>query len=327
MNQTNVAAIATTFDIAQKVSLPFVIIPCGLILLLAYKHGRARLRGKETIDSRIINVYSAVAGGMLGIFFFHTLPNSTIQVLTSNYSIMSVFIFLGFFTMLCIQKCARVTNENEYYTSPTPAAQEIRHVIDAETVTQNDYYEASELDTPAFSVDMWELTDETKEIKRRKTVGFVFFLVLVFESILEGFFLVYNADIVLGGIPVLILMFYINRLIQTFILAIVMIHGMYHVNGEKIRSNMFFMMSLVWLTTCGISTVPVLIDMEKYTALLVLSNPWTSFIYATAGGILFWIALYFVWIDRKYTNKRDTIIRLILFAAVAMLTFMTGFFI
>lgn len=309
-----------------KAGLALVLLPCSILGLLLYRYSRRKLMGKETMDSRMINFYSAIAGGILGQFFFHTLPNSTGGDVGVAYSTISVFIFVGFFIMMTIQKCSRVNNEMDYYTAPQGTGMDIRHIIDSETVSENNYYKATDITGEQFGEDMWALLDEHKELKRRRMISILFYIIMLFETILEGFFLVYNKSS--SGIPVLIVMFYINKLVQTFIVCVVLIHGMFHVGNPKrtFFRGTYLSLLLLWTITCTLSAIPAMIDMEYYTVFTIMHNFWMTAFYAMAGGILFWIALYFVWLDRKHTNKRETGIRLFLFALFSIVAYVTGMF-
>lgn len=315
-----------------KAGLALVFLPCSILGLLLYRYSRRKLMGKETMDSRMINFYSAIAGGILGQFFFHTLPNSTGAGGDTNiiYSSISVFIFIGFFIMMTIQKCSRVNNEMDYYTAPQGTGMDIKHIIDPETVSENNYYKATDITGEQFGDDMWTLLDEHKELRRRRMISALFYTIMLFETILEGFFLVYNksSSSTNGGIPVLIVMFYINKIVQTFVVGTVLIHGMFHVGNTKrtFFKGTYLSLLLLWCIACSLSGIPAFIDMEQSVAQSVMRNVWMSAIYSLAGGILFWIALYFVWLDRKHTNKRETAIRLFLFAILAVVAYVTGVF-
>lgn len=339
MNKTNTDFVVATlspvqlYTTAEKTLLPLVILPCALVCFLMYRLGKRPLHGNQTLDGRLINWYSAAAGGILGQFFFHTLPNSTIQAVSTNYAAISIFVFLGFFAMIALQKCIRVHNENTYYTGPNAVAVEIRHTVNQADLTQNDYFQASELETQdstgvgtAFAQNMWAITDEAKEIKSRQLIAILLFFILMFVSVFEGIFLVYNFADALGGGPVLVLMFYVNKLTQTTILCIVQLYAILHVANTRSRISKYTMISAFWCVVISTTTLPVLVDVNPAETETILNNTATSIFYAVAGGIMFWIALRFIWIDRRQTNKKDTTIRLVVFFLFAAVAYMTGFF-
>ena len=260
MNKTNIGSIVHTvvvnssiYSTAEKVLLPLVILPCALVCYLMYRLGKRPLHGNGTLDGRLINWYSGAAGGILGQFFFHTLPNSTIQGVSTNYAAISIFVFLGFFVMIALHKCFRVHNENAYYTGPNAVAVEIRHTVNQADLTQNDYFQASELESQdsngvgtTFAQNMWALTDEAKEIKSRRIVAVLLLFIMMFVSVFEGIFLVYNFRFTLGGPVVLIIMFYINKITQTTILCIVQLYAIFHVANTQSRVSKYTVTSAMW---------------------------------------------------------------------------------
>lgn len=315
----------------QQAALQLVILPCALVSFLLFRYGKRRLIGKDTFGERMQYFYACLAGGTLGQFLFHTFSKSTGQM---GSSFSKIFIFLGLYIMFCIQKCSRVSNENQHYTSPEAVSADIEHIINGkgDEMEMNDYYEASQLDKESedgstyFARDMWILMDENKELRKRRIFSILFYLVLSFISVLEGFFLVYNKNTVLGGLDVLVLMFYVHKIMQTFIVSTTLLHGMFHVKHEhKIRWYIY--LSALWCLNCSLSSLPAMLNISFAMSAIVLTHSATLLFYAIAGGVLFWIAIYFLWIDRKRTDKRETNIRLFLFGLFTVVSLITSFFI
>lgn len=326
----NTTMIWTTYDIPQKATLPFLSLPCALVCFLMYKYGRRRLKRTETLDSRMINLYSIVAGGTLGQFFFHTLPNSTIPVASSNYAGISVFILLGFFVMLCFQKCGRVCTGHTYYTGPENTSTEIGYTIDRNAMEQNEYMLIDDIENDKkVKTEMWAVRDEEQSIRKRVVLATLFCVVMLLVSTLEGFFLASKLDPSnwTTDPATLIVMYYFNKIIQTIIFCIVMLYGLFHIPKNTRNKKAYHVYSLIWCISTIISTFPAVLGMSKFDALMVLNNSILNIVYACVGGVLFWMALYFVWIDKRFTNKKETAKRLVLFALFAALSFATGYFI
>jgi uncharacterized membrane-anchored protein len=60
---------------------------------------------------------------------------------------------------------------------------------------------------------------------------------------------------------------------------------------------------------------------------LVVTNIWTNIFYAFSAGIVFFLFLYFVWIDKKQTTKRETTIKLLIFGITGVLSWICGIFV
>jgi hypothetical protein len=272
--------------------------------------------------------YSAMAGATLGQFFFHTLPNSSVHGTTStlDYPAISAFVMIGFYAMLWLQKYGRVWHVNPYYQAPEVSSLELRHIVDAQKMCIVTYHHMTELDSDEIAQNRLTLEDESAELDKRRKLAVLMLCIMSFTCILEGFFLVKRQHTAVGGTWMLLVMFWVDKAAESGIMAVVMLHAWLH-GMEEFRYNWYALMSLVWVLVCTLSALPVLVGVRQAQAAYILHHSATSIFYALAGGILFWIALYFVWIDRKRTDKRETVIRLVLFGATAVTSWVTGFFI
>ena len=104
-----------------------------------------------------------------------------------------------------------------------------------------------------------------------------------------------------------------------------MLHALLHATSER-EQRWYLITSLIWITLCTISMVPMLVGTSYDTVYNIINHLATSIFYALAGGILFWIALYYIWIDRKHADRRDTIVCLVIFGGMAALGWLVGFF-
>lgn len=321
--------IGQPFTTGEKVATPLVFLPCLFLSFLLYRYSRRRLSGKDTFNKRMIPLYSAISGALLGQFFFHTLPNSLAPgVITTKGISLSIFVFVGFFVMLVVQKCSRVSNENTYYTAPESTTMDIEHSMNREDMVLNEYFEAplGELSKPLdngqtqFALDSWTVIDESKELRRRRIIVVVILVMMTYIAILEGLFLVYDQRYIPG---VLIVSHYVNKMIQTFTVSVSLIHGMFHMHQKK---RQYSIMILIWCCCCGFSGLPAVLNMPLEQAQYVLTHPMINITYSVAAGIMFWMSLYFIWIDKKHTTKKDIAGRLFLFALFAVASYITGIF-
>ena len=302
------------YSIDEKVSLPFVFLPCLLLAFIMYKYAIRRLVDSETFAKRMQYLYSAAAGAMIGQFLFHTLQNGTSTSIENDH----IFILLGWYIILFIQKYTRVNNENEYYTSPNLPSFEITHKLDGNDMQMNEYYESSGSNQAEFSRDMFILMDETKELNKRRLLCVIFFVSMVYISIIEGFFLMYHPK---TDITTTIAMFYLNKLIQTFVVCVVLLHGMYHTDKGR---HWYAIASIVYCLVCLLSSIPALVGQSTVD---FLENLAVSKIYLLIIGIIMYIAQYFAWLDRTQTSKKETVISLIIIAVFGASSYATGVFI
>lgn len=311
------------YSITQKVLFPFVIVPIGLILLFLYRFGKRPLKGTQSMTDRLELLYSFSGATLLGVFFFQALPNSTGPSGTQVGMIATGFTFIGLFIMIIIQKCQRVTQENPFFVSPELNSVEIRSIVDSEKMELVDYYQASDLESGKVSEDRLKLADEIAELKKRRRICILTILIMSLLAIFEGFFILYREPTALLSNWTIFTFFITDKMVQTVVIGTSLLHAFYH----STKRRWYLITSIWWMLVCMLSTVPVLANMNWTDCFTMVNHVATSIFYACAGGVLLWIALYYVWIDRIRVDKADTSKRLVVFGGVAVVCWLNGFFI
>lgn len=307
----------------QKGLLPLVCLPCLVVLYVLYRFAKRPLRGTRTFGDRMEPLYSFTAAALLGQFFFQAFPNATGPSGTQLGVVVSAFIVIGFFVMLCIQKCQRVSHDNPYYVSPELNAIEIRSAIDPETMEIVEYYHNMDPDSEAVATDQLQLADEMAELKKRRRLCVLTVLVMAVLCVFEGFFLIYREPTAPGGGWTVLAFFMVDKVMESAVVSITMLHGYVHCQGQR----QYLLVATGWTMVVILSTTPVLAGMTFTQCFVVVNHAATSIFYALAGGVLFWIALYYIWIDRKRVDKTDTIVRLVIFGVTSTVAWVTGYFI
>lgn len=309
------------YSTVQKVLLPLAtFFPAALILYLLYKVGKRPLLGQQNFNDRMEYLYSFAAAALLGQFLFHALPNATNPSGPEVGAFVRVFVMLGFFIMLCIQKCQRFNHYNPYYTSPENNSVEITSLLDRDSMELVEYYHAQDLESEEVANDRLQLADEAAELSKRRKINVLTLATLVFLSILEGFFLIYREPSWWVWS-----FFLVDKWLETATIGISMLHALLHCSSET-EHRWYLIVSIGWCITCVLSIVPMLVNLNYDAVYQVVNHVATSMFYALAGGVLFWIALYYIWIDRKHVNKKETIVRLIIFGIAAGLSWVSGYF-
>jgi zinc transporter ZupT len=315
------------YSTVQKALFPFVSIPSMLLLYILYHYvGMAPIRHGRGFGERMEPFYSFTASAIVSKFLFQSLPNATGPTGAQVGALVSGFVMIGLFIMLCIQKCQRVSHLNPYYTSPELNVQDIRSIINHETMELQEYYQATDLDNPSIASDKLQLQDELAELRKRRHICYLLLGIMSFLAIMEGFFLVYAEPTVLGGSWAVFSFFQLNKLIDSCIVGVVLLHAYIHARVEG-RWNWYRIIAIYWSVLSGITTLPVLVGMEWSESFKMVNNLATGIFYAFAGGFLLWIGLYFIWIDKKKSSKRENIVRLTIFAVTAAMCCLVAFFV
>lgn len=304
------------FNDVQKSLLPLAIIPSAIICIILYRYGkRGIFMEGETLERRLFWCYPLISSLLLGEFFFQAVPNST-----GNTSFISAFIVLGFFLVFCAQKFSRVWHDNPYYVSPESSYLEIHNAIDLRKMELEEFHHFDPTDEES-SNEKRELEDEFTELKRRRFIVRLTFLIMCIMCVLEGFFLLHST-----WDPWLVTGFFVlDKLMESCIIAIGGLHAFFHAPKEK-HYNEYIILATFWCICVCCSTIPVIVGMSRDEALAIVNHTATQVFYALAGGVLFWIALYYICIDRRQTDKKEMAIYLIIFGVGSSISWVVGYF-
>ena len=296
--------VTVAFSPAQKGALPVVVVPCALVCFLIFKYAKRNLDETDTIGRRMEYLYSALAASLWGHVLFRILPNIPQP--------FPVAVGVGFFIMLCVQKCARAWRDDRY-SNGSDFDGEIYHCLDRHNVQIKTTLVQENLLDDDLPRQVHRVSLEAKEISKRRKIVTLLVLTMLGTTVLEGFFLT-------GGETVTVVMFYVGKLLQTLAIAVALVHAFFH-GMEQGRWPWYLIFSVTWCVTCGLSTLPALLDFtmgESVPALIF---------YALAAGIVLWVAQYFVFIDRTENNLGRTIARLVVFGVMFITTWVVSFFV
>lgn len=297
-------------DVQKGLLVTFIGVFEASIFFLMYKFGKRPIKGTKTFGDRMELFYTYTASFLLGQFFFQALPNATGPSGTRLTVFISSFMMLGFFIMLCIQKCSRVI----YLSNHTI---DIRSIVNLDTMEYTDYHFIGDLDDKTLIDDNTTLIDEREELKRRQRICVLTISVSTFLCIMEGFFLVYRKPGWVG-----LSFFFLDKILETFVISVSLLHAFIHANFKT-----YIIASCLWTIICIFSTIPILVSMDWASSSVMVNHMATSICYASAGGFLFWIASYYSSIDRKRVDKMDTGVRLTVFGITSCLAWSVGYFI
>lgn len=318
---------------AQKGVLPLFVIPCAVVLFALYRYGRKSLRGQQTFTARMDYLYSFVAASIMGEFLFQAFPNSSLPMIAHNIthiepgqapvgsSVPSIFMMVGLFVMLCIQKYSRVWNDSPNYSGSNLTIVEIVNIIDPETFEILDVFQADGLDNEHIGEQRMTLEDEHAELRKRGQLVLITLAICSILCLLEGLFLVYQH----GNKWVIVFMFWLDKLMETTVVGTSMLHAYYHAKSPRTR-NWFVMGSIFWGAVMLVSTLPALLDLSRVQCTVVVTHLATSIFYALAGGILLYVGIYYLHIDMRRTDLKETMVRSVLFATTAATSWVVGYF-
>lgn len=290
-------------DSGQIIFLSFLWLPCGIIAFLLYRFvGRRALEAGSTFGSRMEVLYTFMAGSLLGQVLFQEQPNS------NNFEYSTLFMFIGFFVLYALQKLGRVCQWNPRYVAPSDSI-EIVHLLNPQSMELQQYLRVDNPDDPAVPHDRMTLEDEKAELRQRRQVCVLTLVVLVVLSVLEGVYFVFRGP----QEWVYLAFFAVDKLVEMAVVCVACLHALW-----------FTPWTIAWVFVVMGSALPALLGMVPDAAEIIVVHPATQLFYGLAAGVLFWVALYYVRIDRKNTDVRETVLRLFIFGASGALSWAVG---
>lgn len=309
------------FTELQLIIIPIILsFICPLVSYFLFRYGRKALT--QSFEDKMELWYSYTAAGILGKFLFFSLPNATGPQYGMQGAFVSGFVMIGFFVMLCIQKFNRFWNDNPHYVGPSTCSIEIRNLVDKDTLEIKEYFSADKLNDLETANERFQLLDEKAELKKRRLIFYLTLVVMILTVIFEGFILIFREPLVFGGSWVAVSFFVVDKIKETAIISIVALHAFIHTD-KKLFGGIF----LGWTLCVVASCIPMMAKLSWEDAFTVVMHLATQVFYSLSGGVLFWIALYFVWMDKQKTDKCETTSRLVVFGVSASVSWVCGVFI
>lgn len=322
---------------AQKGILPIVSVFCGVILALLYRYVKRPLYGNNTFEKRMNYLYTFTSAALFGEVMFQSYPNATIPMIVHDTntttistalspaigsSIPSLFFAVGFFLISTFYESLRIWHENPYLVTNESNTSEVLYNVDPETSQMAEYFEADntapDLDT---SQQRYRTIQDRIITQKRRYMAIVTILIMTVTCILEGFFLSYQS----GNKWVIVVVYMIDKMMETVVVGVSMANALFHTTTEN-QYNWYFIASLFWCLVVVCSTIPVLASMTMTTAASIVSHMAVGIFYAMAGACLFFICFIYTNIHLCKTDKTETLIRQVIWAATAAMAWIVGYF-
>lgn len=317
---------------AQKGVLPVVVVPCAVVLYVLYRYIMRPLYGNKTFEQRMNYFYTYASAALFGEVMFQAYPNATIPMIVHNTnatvasalspaigsSIPSMFFFIGFFVISTFYESLRIWHANPYQITTESNSEDIHYLVDRESNTMNDYFEA---DNTAPNLDVSEQRSKVEQdnaiAERRRYIAYITILLLSVTCVLEGFFLSYQT----GNKWVIIVMFMLDKVMETLVVGVAMANALFHTQGKR-----YLYGAILWCFVVVSSTIPVLAGMTMQQAAIVVSHMAVGIFYAAAGACLFFICFLYTNIHLKKTDKVETLTRQAIWFLTASVAWVVGYF-
>jgi hypothetical protein len=325
------------FDDGQKAFYALFCLVYALISFGVYQWAKRPFEKEKpfSYQKNVQWIYNAMIGCIFGIFICVTIPHAMTRAeLGSNpaytvYAVAAFGVTLGFLIMFCLQECKRVYHSNPNYVQPPHVTENMQPLLDSDKITTNDQLIGNgRFDN--FFVDYTDAMDRKKDQIRRRVFSIPLFLVLLYVTVMDGFFLVFWSNKTLAGIWPMLTMSWVIRLAYSIIVSGLLIHGMFHTfNHEKWYEYLFDYraFSIIYFITLVLSAMPMYLNMTVNEAAYVIQRiPFTLF-YGIASGVFLWYLAYVLWIQDPQPTRSDAKRKIASVIFISLIIAIAGLFI
>lgn len=259
----------------------------------------------ETITERNELLLTFCSAILFGQFFFHGLPRAT----ADNYSLLVVFPFAGYYLMVVLSKSLRTFDTRSSSRDNDPHL-----IIDTDTKQVSDYLHVEEgEDTADILV---QANDEMNELRRhRLPLAILSMITMLFQAILDGIFLYHRG---LSGVSVAA--FVVDKLLESVAISSLLVYCFMPWKGWIVCAFLFGLGTLL-------GAIPVLAPMTQAaidSLIIATDSAWLKMFIGFTTGMLLWLSIHYIGIDRRQPTKQQNIVRLGLFFCGNALSWMTA---
>ena len=298
------------------------IFPASIFILgyIMYRYIRKPLLNSETVANRLNAFYNLTTGIIWGQFFFHSLPNATTYGFF-GYKLRSLFFLFGYGIMLGYDKLSRLTHDNIHFVAPSSTRITTDYTLNKSTQEEANYVI---MEGDEDGSNSWRLTAEIKDLRKRRFIAYIYYFVTIFNTIFDGFFLIYNSE----NSPhfVLLIIFAGDKVMDSIALFTVLIHGKMYSSSDW-RRKLFYFLFCGWPIVILLSVVPVFANISIDTISLIIGHISTGIFYGVFAGVMLWYANHFQHMESDPITKKQIRVSFVLFLVMALLSWTTGFFV
>lgn len=325
---TSPAAIVNGFiySDAEKGTLPLA----GLLLtpimsLTIYAWSRRRVYGEDKQEQRAYIFYRALSGTLLGLFLCHIFFKSTTYS-TLGPEVMALFVVIGVCLVDVYDNWTRVCNDNKHHVSTNQSIVDSEMTLDRKTMEEQDYVRlrGDEMVDERLGQIMFDGAEEWKDNRKRWHVFCITMVCMIFVVALQGLFLVYNER---GNKIMLVVAYFVTQMLQNVVIFGGMVYAKLHVIRGRRRHYWWWSLTAFWSIVVTCSVIPVLTDMDFDQVAAAVTNYWLAMFYSLFAGLLLGISFHFRSMKLKHTNRKSTLISLIVYMGFATLSWVTGLFV
>ena len=315
-NVTKVSGVI--YSTGEKTFLGFIPAFIFIIGVAMYKYVRRPLLNSESTANRLDIFYNHATGIIWGQFFFHYLPNATTYG-QFGYKLRSLFVLLGYGAMLGYDKLSRISSDNVNFVAPSTVSSDY-------TLKRGNQEEADYIimDGSADGSDNWKITEELKELRNRRIIAYIYYVMATFNCFADGLFIIYNS----AYTPhiLLLALFLVDKVMKSIALFTVLIHAKMYAKRNW-RRKLFYALLVGWPLIVLASLIPTFCNINVAQACAWINHIALGIFYGIFAGIMLWYANHFQHMESDNITKKQLRISFVVFIEMALASWLTGYFI
>lgn len=329
---------AALFTPAQKVMYVASSLFCVAFAWFFWRVAKRPLEVDEKYLNRLQIMYNTLTACIFAVFVCVAMPHATMRAelgMNPGYTVYAVAAFgmvFGFLTMFTIYSCSNVLHSNPNWITPSNVFENQEPLLNRRTLETNDY--ATINDVNSFSETYISAMDKYKDQNKRFFTFFVLYVVIMYMTVIDGFFVVYWADKTVHptdtGRWAMIMASWIVRLAYSAVVYCGLIHAMIHtIPATRWYKYLYSYKAFIFYHFVALvcSAIPMLMDMTTADATYIIQRIPFTLAYGMCSGVLLWFLSYYIWIHDPQMTKRGVRTRLVLITGISLLLATAGLFV
>lgn len=299
-------ATVTTLNTAQMIVLPFAtLVPVGIGTMGYFIWKRDKRRAvEESMTERMSIWFMASFAVVIGQAIFHVARN---LMAYPDYRIGLVSYAVAFVVMMILSihlEVLKITDDRDLLLN-----------------SRNEEADYVLMDHEAVQEEGANVNSSHVNLLRRRYIAALTYMVIIFQSSVDGFVLKYNPNIQDSWVQ--IGMFYVSKLLETIVVSTALIHA-------AIKARWYVIYMCQFTIAVGLSTLAAYDLVTPLLVVLIYEHPLFQIVLGISGGILLVLSYYFSHLE----HRRDIVInsdakpwlRSIAFSLAFSLSVLTGVF-
>ena len=311
-------SVYVAWEKALLVLVPFLVWAVGILM---YKRIRRQPNGEsDTAASRLLLFYNLAAGIMWGQFFFHALPHATTYGYF-GYGLNGLFVLLGYSIIKGYNVIGRTCHDNKNFVGKSPTSISTEFTLRSDVQEDGEYFRMSGNSNGGAQ---WDVGEEDDGLGRRRTNAHIYYITLIFTCLADGLFLTYNSTDMVHG--VMILVFAIDKIIESIGLYTVLLHSRMHTRRGCNR-RWFYTLFFGWPFIVFFSIMLILCNVTAGQAYTWINHLALNIFYSVFSGALLWYVNLFERMELEKPTRAQLRISYFSFVMMALLSGVTGYFV